>query len=469
MIRKAMMCVVAAAIAWGAVAAVAEDGKKTAEDQVGQAIKFMRDVDLKAIYKLPPKQREAEAIKLDEAWQTLLDNGKTSIEKLKEEFKRMEAAKEKNDFFALGASVLIWEIAKADEAELIAKLWQGADLSVNYNYVFSTAMQAAVTRDPKVLPILKAVLADRKGTFPVPQHAMRLRWPETIEFIWGVYGYDGLAELHKVLKTSQDPAELVSAMTLLTGSYYLPALEDIRKLTQSKDQAVRDCAYEQLGRYSHPDDRKRLVEAAKNGNRAAFEGLVVASDPAAMDVIDKYLDSKDEKTQDLVLHACYAVPCRKGLDLVLAWSADPKKSGHDARKLEFVRDGIFGAIQSSAEAYQKLDDAGKDKLFAKLPARRVLSYDPVAKKISHDQFVEAVKYWQSKKRIEHEKYKDVTEEQAFAVATPDDIKMLVDLKARIHERLSDESLYEIRDINKLIWNILQRKFQQERQKGSVGL
>lgn len=442
----------AMAVVWAGNVAAAD---RANDKKIDQAIKFMREIDLAKIYKLPKEQRNQKAVQLDKAWQTLVGGGQPSVEKLKKAYREMVASKKKNDFFALGASAIIWQIAKENEADFIAEVWSNADLTKNYNYVFMTAFQAARTRNPKVLPILKAVLKEQKGKFPLAMHAMVLRWPQTIKFVWGAYGYDGLKELHKVLKESNDPNTQASAIYLLGDSYYMPALEDIRKLTTSKDQRVRQYAYGAIGRFNRPEDAKWLLADAKKGKPQAIVALAHMSNKDVLDFIDPYFTSNDEEKHSVALYACYAIPCRKSVDQIIACYEGKKKTTISKKSLKYILDDIFRKIKSNLKDYKKLDDAGKNKLFASLPKQTGVTHKIEKKKITHDQFVKAVKDWQSQKRIRGNK--EVTSEQAFAVATPDDIPMLIDLKARIYERLSDEALYDIRYVDKLIRNILQRE------------
>src|SRR4030042_1672979 len=68
--------------------------------------------------------------------------------RLKEELAKIDAAKEKDDFFKLGAAALLWRLGGPSEAPVVARLWTaGGDLTLSPHYVFYAALDAARTQD----------------------------------------------------------------------------------------------------------------------------------------------------------------------------------------------------------------------------------------------------------------------------------------------------------------------------------
>ncbi len=98
---------------------------------------------------------------------------------------------------------------------------------------------AARERNPKVIPMLKATLREKRGTFFLSMHAMNLVWPLTQEWIWGTYGSLGLPELEKVLLKSNIPAELESAIYILSNAQYVKVLPRVRELINHKNDDVK--------------------------------------------------------------------------------------------------------------------------------------------------------------------------------------------------------------------------------------
>jgi hypothetical protein len=169
----------------------AEEKKMTIES----AVKVMRGIEQD---RLSQEEMYKKGKELDEAWKYLIAKGDKSAIYLKSELNKLRQKEEKDDHFALGAARILWEIRGTKEANTIAQIWETADQLVNYRYVFMTAFMAARERNPKVIPMLKATLREKQGTF-MTGHAMNLVWPLTQEWIWGTYGSLGLPELEKVL------------------------------------------------------------------------------------------------------------------------------------------------------------------------------------------------------------------------------------------------------------------------------
>ena len=190
----------------------------------------------RSIHPHSQKEQEAKGEELDQAWKTLVEAGPAGAAALKDEIKKIEAAKERDDHFKLGAAAILWQIGKASEAETIAAIWSG-DVSLAgkanyYSYVFSPAFAAAQTHDPRIVPMLVAVLRDKQGRFEATagDHTMQVEWPLTEVLIWGAFGSKGTPALRRVLAESKDETSRASAIVLLARAQDLASIEPIRRL-----------------------------------------------------------------------------------------------------------------------------------------------------------------------------------------------------------------------------------------------
>ncbi len=75
---------------------------------------------------------------------------------------------------------------------------------------------------------------------------------------------------------------------------------------------------------------------------------------------------------------------------------------------------------------------------------------PGEKAITHDQLIEVVAEWQDTGRITSEKWEWVETRHILPIATPEDINLLLDGKAKFYLRLSDECISDARIVDDLI-------------------
>ena len=103
-------------------ASVAVPAEPGAAEKLAKAVAAMRKINPAA---LSEKQQQAKEQELEEAWKTIQDAGPAGAAALKDELKKIEAAKERDDHFKLGAARLLWLTGKAAEAPSIAAIWSG--------------------------------------------------------------------------------------------------------------------------------------------------------------------------------------------------------------------------------------------------------------------------------------------------------------------------------------------------------
>jgi hypothetical protein len=151
------------------------------EQSFDQPLRALRGIQTE---RLSEAEKKSKSIELQQAWEALEKGGPRAIKALHRAITEDRQNAKKDDFFALAAAALLWKLGGVTEADEIARIWQSGCQTVNYNYVFGTAIMAARTRDQQVLPMLRALLHEKKGQFGLPQHAMVLAWPQTAEIVW---------------------------------------------------------------------------------------------------------------------------------------------------------------------------------------------------------------------------------------------------------------------------------------------
>ena len=140
--------------------------------------------------RLTNEETSAKEAALDKAWKTLEANRARAVPRIEWELRELRASGRKDDFFAVDACGLLWEMAGVDAAAEIAAALDGVDLGVHFAVVFRTFSAAAITRDERVLPLLRHALAtdEKTGTFFFPEHFLEIGWPTTLDFMLAPFG-----------------------------------------------------------------------------------------------------------------------------------------------------------------------------------------------------------------------------------------------------------------------------------------
>lgn len=432
------------------------------EPTVADAIAAFRDVQLD---KLSDQEMKAKDAELNKAWQRLAGGGDVAAKALKQELAAIRKAGRRDDFFALVAAGLLWKIHGVQEAAEIAGIWQSADLTKNYDDVFRTAYEAARTRDARVLPMLGAQLHEKRGKHFVAQHYLSLTWPLNQNFVWGVYGRGALPYLESVLTRSQDPVELQTAMLLLASAQQLSALPSIRQLAKSDNPEVRGIAIECLGYFGHPQDYDLLVRNADRWSEKEIASRANAlcryGDLRAVPLLTRYLKSHGPKIRRTTLYALMAMPCPESLEAIRRHAETTidlkEKRGFQDAVAQLLK--LIGATQAT---YENLSASAKEKLFdtARQKRERRFDLDPRERRLTRAEFAEAAAEWKKNRRITGGKFEWVEEHHVLAVATPADIPLLLDVRAAVYERLSDEALYEIKTLEQLIGRLGRSRYRQ---------
>lgn len=416
------------------------------DDKIERAVLSLRNISGK---NLTEKQQQEKAKQIDQAWTLLIAAGKASIVRLKEEIKKVDAGTENDDFFKLNASVVIWEIGKLDEAEAIAEIWNTTPVSAQYTYVLLTAMQAADTQDMRALPMLKAVLKDDKGAMFVSLHSMNVAWPLSQEFVWGLFGPTGNPVLADILEKSTDPVELKSAITLLARAQYLPALPRIRALSSHPSHDVRRQAIQALGVFGHPNDYDKLIAGLSATDPKELFSYAFAlyefEDERAVKHLIPLLVKDDPELRLEASLALLHLLTPESLSAVKTFVA--KESNTELK--DFVNRSITLREEKLPKDFKTKSRAEQANILATL-RNADLMLEPATPPLSNSRLLEALKIWKQKGRIYGSGFDWVGERQVIAAAKPENIDHILSTKAAFYRRLSDECLYEVRDLDKAV-------------------
>jgi hypothetical protein len=435
--------------------------EEKSDKDIHKAIAVLRHVDIKAI---PREKQEEKAKELDGAWEVLIKAGKKGSETIRQELKTIDDAKEKDDFFKLTATVILWQIGGVKEADTIASIWsQDVDLTLNYNYVFFTAVEAARTRDPRVEPMLLALLRDKRGQAFVAAHSMPVGWPLSHEFLWGIYGSKGLPALRQVLAKSKDDVALASAIHLLAASCDAESLMDIRKIARDGKGDARREAIRSLGMFGHPQDLDFLVEGLKGNDLDDLFSFAYAvyefGDLRAVPNLVALLSKDDPRLLGEVLASLVHLPTVEGIEAIHRCSVehkDPKAKKYAQRMLK----DVLQPAKLSYEDFAAKTPAEKRKIVESLRDRVEERYrlGKGDRRLTHEQLLEAAAEWKSRHRIMGGKYAWVEDRHVIAAAKPADIPLLLDVAAACYQRVSDECLYETRTLHGVIQRIARGQY-----------
>lgn len=407
-----------------------------------RAIAALRHIDPE---KLSESQQEKKAKEIDEAWAFIKKAGAAGINRLKEEVRRVDEAKERDDFFKLNAATLLWGISQFKEVEAIAAIWNTTPLRAQYRYVFYTAFDAAIKQDPRAVPMLLAVLKDKEGEVSFDLHSMEVKWPLTHEFIWGAYGTKGLPVLAQFLETSSDTVELASAILLLTSAQYLPALPRIREIAANGKGEARLVAIQSLGVFGHPQDYDFLISGLRSNDSEIVWRHVYAlyefGDLRAVPLLIPLLETKDAKLEMETLAALTYLFTPASVEAIYKYFQT--KSG----QAEAISSS-FDEIGFKWEDYLKMSAQEREKLITALRNKREDSKFKLQtgeRAYTPDAFLRAAAGWKQKHNMA-----GVQVSEILSGATANDIGLLLDVKATLYKRLSDEAMYEVKRIDEAV-------------------
>lgn len=399
--------------------------------------------------------------KISRAWEQLGKGGAGSVAAIKGELATIAKAGEADPWFQLSAGALLWELGKAAEAPAIAAVWRTTPLDFHYDYVFYPAFQAALTRDPAVLPMLAATLAEHKGSVFLTRHSMQLKWPMTHTFIWGVYGREGLPALRNLAASATAGAEVhLSAAYQLALVQDTAALPVLRDLARKGSPEARSVACRLLGGFGHPDDFPLLVDSLAEPDEelawAAAYGLYEYGDLRAVPRLAALLQSSTSaRVRAEAAAGLSHLPTPEGVLALLAWKpADPAE-----------RKGIdrFLATMGADEGFPRLKPSEQRERCAKLIAKAgaETALRPDDRRLSHPELLKAAEEWTARRRLGGGDYAWVYDRQVLAAAGPEDLDLLREVRSAVLCRLSDEGWEDAMILDRIIRTLGRRRFRTE--------
>ncbi|MEW6130602.1 MAG: HEAT repeat domain-containing protein [Acidobacteriota bacterium] len=426
-----------------------------ANKKLENAIAALRNIDQG---KLSEAQKEKKSQEIDNAWQVIKASGKAGLTRLKRELQLIKSNNRKDDFFKLNAAALLWQIGKFDEVSTILDIWKTTPLKTQYTYVFLTAFDAALTQDERALPLLEICLSDKDGELTIALHSLTLRSPLTHQFLWETFGAKGLLALNRILETSDDTVKLQAAIYLLERARYEKSLPRIRELAKSDDPRVRGTAIKALGVFGHPQDYNFLISGLDSEHPMDQYSFVYAlyeyEDLQAASSLYKLLSEEtNEFPKREAVIALLHLPSVQSLDVLQKYCASVK-TPHEAQicgsTLGFYLERQ-GMKWRGWDAYAKMTGKEKEALVEELRSRSDYNDESIKAiaKPSHDAFVKAANEWKKNHRLEC-KNEDCDIETLLSAATPDDMDLLLEVRASLYARLSDECLYEVETVDRTL-------------------
>lgn len=428
--------------------------------EVDKALAFLRQID-------PAKVTESDEEKVTKqiqaAWDTIHKAGAAGTSRVKQEL----AKPNQSDYFKLNLGALLWTLGGLDEAETIASVWRSTKLDAQSNYVFYPSFEAAMTQDTRALPMLHVVLGDQKFGIYVLLHALEVKWPLTEEFIWGAFGPKGLPELLQTLKTSHSPAEIQSAITLLTDAQIIEALPLIRQLVRSVDADTRTMAIIAIGEFGDPHDYDFLIAGVHSKDPAEAFSYAVAlyefEDLRAVPELIPLLNSPDAKLRHEAFAGLSHLLTSASVDALIKYAQTAR--GEEKAEVDDYLQSEFRQYKLTLADYSRRSPEDRVTTIDSVRRRREEGRFELPKNenpLTHDQFIKAAESW---KKSHHMRMSlsemSLDQRQLLAAATVDDIPLLLEVKAAILGRLSDECLYEVKSIHMAIKRLGRSRYRKD--------
>ncbi len=435
-------------------------GQTASASDIDQAIAFLRQIDPA---KVKESDKESLAKRIQTAWETVQKAGAPAKVRLKEEL----AKPGQPDYAKLNLAALLWTLSDLDEAGTIASVWRTTKLEVQSNYVFYPAFQAALKQDARALPMLRAVLGDQKFGVYVALHSMEVKWPLTEEFIWGAYGPKGVRELLDVLQNSHSPGEIQSAVFLLAEAQAIEALPLIRQVARTANGQTRGMAIHALGQFGDPGDYDFLIAGlhSKDPLDAFYfaDALYEFEDLRAVPEMIPLLDSPDAKLRHEVFAGLTHLLTSQSLDALIKHAQ--RAPTEDKAEIDDYLQSELQEYKLTIAAYSRKSPSDKatavETLRRQREARR-FELPKNEKGISRSQFLKAA---EEMKKSAHMKMAasevPLHTSQLLAVTTVDDMPLLLEIKAAVLGRLSDECLYEVRAIHETLQRLGRSRYRKE--------
>jgi hypothetical protein len=257
-----------------------------------------------------------------------------------------------------------------------------------------------------------------------------------------------LPALAEILKTSKDPTEMASAILLLTKAQYLPALPRIREIAATGQGEARLVAIQCLGTFGHPQDYEFLISGLRSEDPEVVWRHVFAlyeyDDLRAAALLIPLLETKDARLEREAFAALTHLLTPASLEALQKHSQTVK----DAQLKEAMDEWFHEEIKINWADYLKMPAQERERMVTSLRNQREDSKFKLSegeKGYTHDELVRAAAEWKQKHRME-----EVQVSELLSGATVNDIELLLDVKATLYTRLSDEAMYEVQRIDEAV-------------------
>jgi HEAT repeat protein len=431
--------------------------------------------------KLDEQRKKAKAKEIDAAWEVIGAAGKKGVARLKEEIRLIDQNREKDDYFKLNASALLWKIGQFDEVDTIAAIWKSTPLNAQYKYVFYTANAAAQTQDRRALPLLLACLKDNHGGIELLPN-IHTQWLGALEIIWGAFGSQGAQDLVHTLETSTDSTELESIIFLLIWANEPKALPRVREIASGGPREARLEAIRYLGFYGHPQDYDFLVAGLRSDDLEEVYVRVYAlyeyEDLRAVPQLIPLLEIDNEFVRREVISTLIHLLTPASLDALRNFCEEAGRNARpDSQQMGecSIIDSKLKDLKIDPGDYAKKSPQEKAELIAaaRKSAEQWRQSREGDRKLTRDQFIEAAQEWKRNGKVfgskpvtftqlpkdgkkdntfiaSFNKYDWVEERHILSAASAGDIPLLLEVKAALCARLSEESFAEIKRLDRVI-------------------
>lgn len=438
----------------------AQDEPTDTDTAIRDAIRALQGVDMA---NLEGAAQDHANRMLNNAWQVLRADPDRSIPALKAAVNACDEQQKKDDFFRLEAGCLLYAMAEMEEIDAIAHAVRDIDPNVSVRLTSSLAAHCARSQDPRVLPVLGTMLRTNDESPPMyfPMHAFAVPWPVSLDFVWGPYGTAANDYLMKQL-LSENVDVRRSALHLLTTYRHMPVLEVCREWAADEDHASRDAALLAIGTFADPQDRELLVAATRDDDAgirfAAVYALYEYGDPATAPALRALLGDADPRVRgEAVAAVAHVIDPAGGLALAqrLAVSSDDDEKA----KIRHMLGSLAADTDVDQDRLEAADEAAWQQAITAYWKMRDTYFDlrDDDRKLSREQFLAAIAAWSEEHSMTaNEEFGWIERRHLLSAAAPDDIPRLLDLRSRLLWRQSDEVLYEVGDIDRVI-EILHRR------------
>lgn len=294
---------------------------------------------------------------------------------------------------------------------------------------------------------------------------MNVGWPLTVQFVWGSFGPKGLPTLLEILKTTKNPIEQTSAVILLVDSHYLDAFPAIRQFAHSAKGSARSYAIEWLGELGHPQDFEFLMKGLESPQIEELIAFIAAlrqfEDLRAAKPVAVLLSHREPRVRRAVINCLETLVTDASLAALHNHSVniDDTKEAKSCRR---ITEMVLSGTGLTWEQYAKKSPQERERLLAKGDKRedqyRLKKGD---RKLTHKKLLRVLRSWQKRRSIMGGKYAWVESRHILDVAKPEDIDRILELRAAVYGRLSDECLEEVDILDDLIRRLGRRRYRKK--------